>query len=182
MVVGLVVLPLVGGGILVAAAMPEWMKQRQVQAAMPEAPVARRRRIGSWIQGNPPNQLDRSIQAAGDSIAAHARLDSLGRYVESRRANGQQLPRDDEALYALHRAELDRDAPVDPFDGKRFGYEMDADGDTYVLWSAGPDGRSGTEDDLDWRPSQGSPRDARLGDPRHGHGENGPWPDPAAPP
>ena len=137
MVVALVALPLVGGGILVATAMPAWMKQMQAQ-------VETAGRTGGA-----------GAMTAEDSMAAHAGLDSLGRYMEARRAAGSQLPRNDEALYALYRAELDRDAPLDPFDGKRYGYQMDEDGKSYLLWSTGPDGRSGTDDDLDWRPDEG---------------------------
>ena len=117
MVVALVALPLVGGGILVATAMPAWMKQMQAQ-------VETAGRTGGA-----------GAMTAEDSMAAHAGLDSLGRYMEARRAAGSQLPRNDEALYALYRAELDRDAPLDPFDGKRYGYQMDEDGKSYLLWS-----------------------------------------------
>ena len=76
MVVALVALPLVGGGILVATAMPAWMKQMQAQ-------VETAGRTGGA-----------GAMTAEDSMAAHAGLDSLGRYMEARRAAGSQLPRE----------------------------------------------------------------------------------------
>ena len=36
--------------------------------------------------------------------------------------------------------------PTDPFDGALFGYETTDDG--FRLWSSGPDGESGSDDDL----------------------------------
>ena len=40
--------------------------------------------------------------------------------------------------------------------GERFGYEVN--GEKYVLWSSGPDRRSDTPDDLNWRPGEGITR------------------------
>lgn len=40
----------------------------------------------------------------------------------------------------------DREMPMDPFDGLQYGYQVS--GSTFILWSVGPDGRAGSDDDL----------------------------------
>lgn len=39
--------------------------------------------------------------------------------------------------------------PLDPFDGSPYGYSIS--GDSFLLWSSGPDGKSGTDDDIVYR-------------------------------
>jgi hypothetical protein len=40
----------------------------------------------------------------------------------------------------------DEELPIDPFDGFDYGYMLE--GTTYWIWSSGPDGDSGTDDDI----------------------------------
>lgn len=42
----------------------------------------------------------------------------------------------------------DEEMPLDPFDGLQYGYEASGSGSTFILWSVGPDGLAGSEDDL----------------------------------
>ena len=39
---------------------------------------------------------------------------------------------------------------VEPFDGLQYGYAIE--GASFVLWSSGPDGASGNDDDIEVRP------------------------------
>lgn len=58
------------------------------------------------------------------------------------------LPADVDELYAAWRAlRPGVEAPLDPFDGIQYGYS--AAGGHYSFWSSGPDGESGTDDDIE---------------------------------
>jgi hypothetical protein len=140
----LMVAPLVGL-VAVATASPEWWTEalRETAATGPtDADSAR------TVRHTAPVITD----TAATARAAWARLDTLGLYLQARREDGQPLPRSAEALYALYQTERDAPAPLDPFDGLRFGYERN--GDHFHLWSSGPDQASGTDDDLEWRPPE----------------------------
>ena len=74
-------------------------------------------------------------------------LDELGRLALEVSTKTGQLPGDDLELYkAWERERPGLPAPTDMHDGKRYGYRVDDDG-SFVVWSAGPDAESGTNDD-----------------------------------
>lgn len=101
-----------------------------------------------------------------DSATALARsdLEALAALLDSRRSAGQALPSDEDELYELWgAARPDARTPIDPFDGNPYGYEIR--GGEYRLWSSGPDGESGTPDDMTIdsraRPRRSAPATAR---------------------
>jgi len=62
-------------------------------------------------------------------------------------ATDGSLPRDEKALKRAWELNHPRDAyPLDPYDGKPYGYAVKES--RAFVWSSGPDGRSGTEDDI----------------------------------
>lgn len=140
----LLMLAPVVGMVALATAAPDWWAETIREATAAGAAAADSTAARHY---KPPVITD----TAATARAAWARLDTLGLYLEARRGGGQQLPKSAEALYALYQAERDAEAPLDPFDGLRFGYERD--GDHFHLWSSGPDQESGTDDDLEWRPA-----------------------------
>ncbi len=92
-----------------------------------------------------------SEPAAIDTAAAmdRARSDmaSLSAVIEAHRQATGELPADFDELYDLWvEAHPGAPEPYDPFDGYPYGYEIDENG--YWLFSSGPDGMPGTEDDL----------------------------------
>lgn len=78
---------------------------------------------------------------------ARAEMERLVSFVEARRAAGDRLPANVDALYrrwgAAHPGEAE---PRDPYDGLRFGYALGDSG--YYLVSSGPDGEAATGDDI----------------------------------
>ncbi len=67
-----------------------------------------------------------------------------------------ELPADDEELYTHWVAVYpDTPLPQDPFDGYPYGYVNE--GTHYVIWSSGPDGEAGTDDDLAYDSREGRP-------------------------
>lgn len=94
-------------------------------------------------------ERDRAL-ARTDPVAARRivepQLASLREAADRHRETAGAPPADDEQLYdfwlSLHPGES---APVDPFDGLRFGYS--ARGDAFVIWSSGPDPND-TADDI----------------------------------
>jgi hypothetical protein len=98
--------------------------------------------------------LQQGRQAASAGLDAEARaeaedgLRTLWRAADDYRAVHGAAPPDAESLYAhwarLHPGES---APLDPFDGERFGYTVEEA--RYLLWSAGPDPDS-DHDDVVW--------------------------------
>ena len=81
------------------------------------------------------------------ALQARADLDALAAFLDARLAAGSGLPQTEAELAALWEQATGEPLPTDPFDGVTYGYVVD--GDTYLLWSSGPDGESGTADDLD---------------------------------
>jgi hypothetical protein len=70
---------------------------------------------------------------------------------EYRRERGA-FPADYDALVGAWEAARDGvRVPVDPFDGKAYGYVVEEG--SFLLWSSGPDGESGTDDDITVRSS-----------------------------
>jgi hypothetical protein len=75
-------------------------------------------------------------------------LEELEQVVEEFVARNGLLPADADAVYAawtVYRPGVE--APIDPCDGQAFGYET-VPGGGFRLWSCGPDGETGSEDDL----------------------------------
>ena len=81
------------------------------------------------------------------ALRARADLDVLAAFLDARLAAGNGLPQSETELAAVWEEATGGPLPTDPFDGFDYGYHVD--GDTYLLWSSGPDGESGTADDID---------------------------------
>jgi hypothetical protein len=75
-------------------------------------------------------------------------LRCLKAFIEDERKHGRPLPWDDWDLYARWQASHPKDKdPLDPFSGGYwYGYQWH--GDSYRLWSEGPDGENRTADDI----------------------------------
>lgn len=120
----------VGAGVFVAKLMPrfrELMAETQAQQlgvrpSRPSPPAGARQRVETDL-------------AELASVARAYRLEN-GAY-----------PADHAALVAAWKAARGgANPPVDPFDGKAYGYLLEAD--AFLLWSAGADAESGTDDDI----------------------------------
>lgn len=87
-----------------------------------------------------------------------ADMETLRHAAEEYRRRMGTLPADAAALYGVWRSMGgDPEAePLDPFDGSRYGYDK-TEGGAFRLWSSGPDGESGTEDDIERRLEPRSP-------------------------
>lgn len=86
---------------------------------------------------------------AADATAQVDRdLKRLKAFIEAERKHGRPLPWDDWDLYARWQAAYpDEKEPLDPFSGGYwYGYQWH--GDSYRLWSEGPDGENRTADDI----------------------------------
>jgi Zn-dependent protease with chaperone function len=74
-------------------------------------------------------------------------LKRLEAFIESERRNGRPLPWDVWDLYARWQAaHPTEDNPTDPFSG--YWYDYESHGDSYRIWSAGPDAQNHTADDI----------------------------------
>jgi hypothetical protein len=88
----------------------------------------------------------RPVGAAATAQVSHdlARLTTL---VETDLHKGRPLPWDVWDLYTRwQEAYPSQTAPVDPFSG--YWYDYDWRGNAFRVWSAGPDGRNRTSDDI----------------------------------
>jgi hypothetical protein len=96
-----------------------------------------------------PSQAPESKRPAADATQQVDRdLKRLKGFIEAERKHGRPLPWDDWDLYARWQAaHPDQKDPLDPFGGGYwYGYQWH--GDSYQLWSAGPDGENRTADDI----------------------------------
>jgi hypothetical protein len=68
--------------------------------------------------------------------------------IETELRSGRRLPADAQAVYDLwaQAGSSDRSL-IDPFSGQRYDYDH-RDDRTYRVWSAGPDGKRGSDDDI----------------------------------
>ena len=74
-------------------------------------------------------------------------LNLLGMLALASQATDGSFPEDSKALRRAWELNHPRDAyPLDPYDGEPYGYAVE-DNRAFV-WSSGPDGRSGTDDDI----------------------------------
>lgn len=77
-------------------------------------------------------------------------LAALARQFRDLKGN---LPEDERALFhAWKSLRGNRTYPQDPYDGQPYGY--DRKDDSFFLWSSGPDGQSGTDDDPIFTPGK----------------------------
>ena len=128
-----VVLPLGAAGVLVASAIPEFIEGIGTASSLAEDDDDEEEYV--------PPPPDSGLKIANADMAA------LSAMLERRRAAGELLPWDSDELYeAWKAAHPGMPEPLDPFDGGRYGYRS-RDGH-YQLWSSGPDGESGSDDDL----------------------------------
>jgi Zn-dependent protease with chaperone function len=74
-------------------------------------------------------------------------LNMMARLALAYQKTEGSLPVDPKALRRAWELNHPREAyPIDPYDGEPYGYVVEED--HAVLWSSGPDGRSGTDDDI----------------------------------
>jgi hypothetical protein len=74
-------------------------------------------------------------------------LEGLKAFIEGERRRDRPVPWDVWDLYARWEAAHPGDAaPVDPFGG--YWYDYESHGDSYRIWSSGPDGDNRTKDDI----------------------------------
>jgi Zn-dependent protease with chaperone function len=74
-------------------------------------------------------------------------LARLKAFIEAEREHGRAVPWDTWDLYARWQAARPGDAgPIDPFNG--YWYDYESHGDSYRIWSSGPDGDNRTADDI----------------------------------
>ena len=87
-----------------------------------------------------PKDAPAQLQAAFKTLSA---------FLDDEVSKGHDLPGDYTEL-SDRWSEVKKDPmPVDPYDGYEIGYELSDNG--YTLWSSGPDGESGTDDDIEYQ-------------------------------
>ena len=68
--------------------------------------------------------------------------------LETELRSGRRLPADAQGVYDLWAQAGSSDRPlIDPFSGQRYDYDH-RDERTFRVWSAGPDGKRGSDDDI----------------------------------
>lgn len=117
-----------------------------------------------WALSRLPGWLEKVSQQGGADTeyvapppeVATRRLEEgfriLSTFLAEELAASQVLPADSDELYTRwEAAHPGVEEPLDPYDGAWLGYERE--GESYRLWSSGPDGRADTTDDIEFRPS-----------------------------
>jgi len=126
----LVSLPFVAAFAAGLAMLPKWLASVAPPAARQQAAGQRER---------PP--------AREGIYRTDANLRQIAAVIEGWRGLGQEIPWDSNDLHERWIASKTAGPePLDPFDGERYGYEQR--GNSYRLWSVGPDGEAWTGDDL----------------------------------
>ena len=117
------------------------IKQAQISTAMNTQPGYRQ----------PSNQYTDTTMAR---IKVNSDFKVLSDLVEEIKLKTNAFPADSAGRLsaAWNALRPDETEPVDPFDGKAYGYYLIEDG--YVLWSTGPDGLEETADDIKYNSSQ----------------------------
>jgi hypothetical protein len=102
---------------------------------------------------------DSDYSAMSEAELARALEDSFGQmstFIDGQVAAGQPLPDDIVELYDRWDAVTpDASYPLDPYDGEWLGYLPLPEGG-YQLWSSGPDGEPGTDDDISFQGGAGA--------------------------
>ncbi len=87
------------------------------------------------------------LDPAAATVQVRKDLAKLTALIDTDLRAGRPLPWDLDALYERWKEARPASAePLDPFSG--YWYDYDQRGEAYRLWSAGPDGRSRTQDDI----------------------------------
>ena len=142
-VAGVVVVFLVGAigaGVFVAKLVPKFREVMEAAQA-----------------GQTDTRPSRPTPAAGARQQVETELADLAEVAREYRRENEAFPADYDALLAAWKASRGgARVPVDAFDGQAYGYILE--GNSFLLWSAGPDGESGTDDDIS--ADSGSPASA----------------------
>lgn len=104
--------------------------------------------------------LERAGLAQGSESEGIAQVEHdvarLMDFIDAQWGGTGTIPADDNELFERWLDVLpDEPLPMDPFDGAAYGYVHA--GDSYFLWSSGPDGVPGTDDDLVYDSRDGTP-------------------------
>jgi Zn-dependent protease with chaperone function len=96
-------------------------------------------------------KIEININLPSDKDTVQVHLEKLADLVREVKMETGQLPDDaDTSLSTVWSQYRPNSAePTDPYDGKSYGYEIS--GENFILWSAGPDHKSGTDDDIVYR-------------------------------
>jgi Zn-dependent protease with chaperone function len=120
----------IGAGVFVAKLLPKFREVMEVAQA-----------------GQPGSRSSRPTPPAGARQQVETDLADLAEVAREYRRENEAFPANYDALLAAWKTSRgDARAPVDAFDGQAYGYLIE--GDSFQLWSAGPDGESGTDDDI----------------------------------
>lgn len=138
--IGILLLVVLGGTAVVTAGVVAFTRISSL------LPTAQTEQTGTDPFGSlsaPAGALD---DPTGMALQARADLNALSSFLDDRLASGFGLPQDEAQLAALWEQTTGQPLPTDPFDGVTYGYAVE--GDSYLLWSSGPDGESATADDI----------------------------------
>jgi Zn-dependent protease with chaperone function len=131
---GLLVLPAIGVAVFGA------LFARQLQTALHQA------RFGSALAADAPS-FDPPADIEAAAARARSDLAAMAEVAREHREETGAPPVDGAALVDAWRARHGGSPPVDPFDGFSYGYSVTRD--RFLLWSSGPDGESGSDDDIE---------------------------------
>jgi hypothetical protein len=132
-ILGLVLLPL---------ALGSWAAMSKLPAIMQAA----NQKAGTQVNGESPQAAANPL----DSIQVRQDLDRIGGFVTAEHAAGRGIPANGRDLWTIWNETYPGEAmPKDVFDDTPYGYYRTRDG--FVIWSSGPDGKSDTEDDMEFR-------------------------------
>jgi hypothetical protein len=105
-----------------------------------------RQAVSAGIGGARGASARYSGSADAEAAIAKRHLEALAEVAEENKKTNGRYPADTDELYKLWRTTRTLPNPIDPFTNYRYHYEPN--GDQFLLWSPGPDGRTGTEDDI----------------------------------
>jgi Zn-dependent protease with chaperone function len=128
----------VGLGVFIMKALPAF--QKSIEAA-------KTRQAGQTGSGEKTGAKPRYTgNTDADEALAQKNMRVLADVAEEYKTKNGRYPADADELYTIWRATRPYPNPIDPFTNYRYHYEPN--GDQFLLWSPGPDGRAGTEDDI----------------------------------
>ena len=99
------------------------------------------------ILGGMASVFIRGAQQNARLDAARSQLGLFESAIKMFELNNTRYPTSNEGLQALRTPQqyLDKDIPMDPWGNE---YQYQSDGNTYSIWSLGPDRTDGTQDDI----------------------------------